>query len=196
MRKLTSIGFICLAVSACAVSRVDNLSVPLAYSPNPKGVGLLGGLTCNGYAQLTVTDARVDKTLGLRTHESKPLKAEVTTSSDVPAWVRDGVQNFLQQNGVTQGKGPSVRLAVDSLRTTESIWHRSSYEANIALTGQLQSASGKTCFKSTVQGTGGNYGYSGSVENYQQTLNQALDDATKHLAQQEGFRDALCSCIN
>jgi hypothetical protein len=146
---------------------------------------------------VTADDARHDKTLGVRVHESKPLKAEVTTTSDVAAWAQGGAQSFLTQNGVVfQGGAPKLHLAIDSLHTTESIWHRSSYSAALELTAQVQSATGKSCWSGSVQGEGGNYGYTGSVENYQETLNRALDSAIQRTAAQQGFKDALCHCGN
>jgi hypothetical protein len=186
-----------LVLSACAVSRVDPMSVPLLYTTNPRNAGVIGTLMCNAIAEIQVSDARTDKTLGTRVHESLPLKAEVTTGSDAAGWVQSGLQSVLTQNAVTiQGNGPKLSVTLDSLHTTESIWHRSGYDARIALTGRLQSPSGKVCWNATVQGTGGNYGYSGSVVNYQQTLNSALDEASLNLAQLQGFRDALCTCGN
>ena len=195
-RIVVAVSFFALA--ACAVSRVDPLSIPLVYTANPKNAGVLGGLSCNTISQVQVTDARSDKSvIGLRTHESKPLKADVTSATDPAVWVESGVQGFLGQNGiVTQGHGPKLAISLDSLHTTESIWHRSSYEANLALTGSLQAPSGKVCWKQTVQGTGGNYGYSGSIEDYQQTLNAALDTASLNLVQSAGFKDALCHCAD
>jgi hypothetical protein len=82
------------------------------------------------------------------------------------------------------------------MNTVESIWHRSSYDAHLNLTGQLQSSSGKTCWKDSVDGASGNYGYSGSVPNYQETLNGALDAAIAKMAQSQGFKDAMCHCTN
>jgi hypothetical protein len=197
MHKQTLVALIVTVVSACAVSRVDNLSVPLAYKSDPKSTGLLGGLACTALSQVTADDARHDKTLGVRVHESKPLKAEVTTTSDVAAWAQGGAQSFLTQNGVVfQGGAPKLHLAIDSLHTTESIWHRSSYSAALELTAQVQSATGKSCWSGSVQGEGGNYGYTGSVENYQETLNRALDSAIQRTAAQQGFKDALCHCGN
>jgi hypothetical protein len=184
-------------LSACAVSRVDPMSVPLLYTPSPRNAGLLGTLTCNAISEIQVSDARTDKTLGTRVHESLPLKAEVTTGSDAATWVQNGLQSVLTQNGITiQGNGPKLSVALDSLHTNESIWHRSGYDARLALTARLQAPSGKVCWNATVQGTGGNYGYSGSIVNYQQTLNGALDDASVNLAQLQGFKDALCKCEN
>ncbi len=186
-----------LILSACAVSRVDPMSVPLLYTPSPKNAGLLGALTCNAISEIQASDARTDKTLGTRVHESLPLKAEVTTGSDAAAWVQTGLQSVLTQNGITiQGRSPKLSVTLDSLHTTESIWHRSGYDARLALTARLQAPSGKVCWNATVQGTGGNYGYSGSIVNYQQTLNGALDEASVNLAQLQGFKDALCKCDN
>lgn len=184
-----------VVVSACAVSRLEPLTIPLAYRANPKNSGLLGGLSCNAISQLEVRDARVDKTLGVRTHESKPLKAEVTAAGDPAAWVHDGVQGFLEQNAVSiRGSGPKLLVSLESLHTVESAWHRSSYDARIALTGALQSPAGRSCWKESVDGTAGNYGYAGSVQNYQETLNGALDSASMHLAESQGFKAALCQC--
>ena len=186
-----------LVVSGCAVSRLDPLSVPLTYKPDPKNSGLPGGLTCNAISQLQASDARVEKTLGIRAHESKPLKADVTAAGDPTAWVHDGVQGFLAENGVRfQGSGPTLLVSLDSLHTVESVWHRAGYDARIALTGQLQSPGGKTCWKETVAGTSGNYGYAGSVQDYQETLNGALDAASMHLAESQGFKAALCHCAD
>jgi len=186
------------AVAACAVSRVDPLSIPLVYKANPKNAGVFGGLSCNTLSQLQVTDARGDKSvIGIRTHESKPLQASVTSATDPAVWVGSGVQGFLGQNGIAiQGPGPRLLIWLDSLHTTESIWHRSSYEASLALTASLQAPSGRVCWRQTIQGTGGNYGYAGSIVDYQETLNAALDNASLNLVQSAGFKDALCQCAN
>lgn len=184
-----------VALSACAVSRLDPLSVPLAYKANLKNAGLLGGVPCRAISQVQARDARIEKTLGVRAHESKPLKADVTIAGDPTVWLHDGVQSFLEQNTVTFGAGgPTLSVSLDSLHTVESVWHRASYDGRIMLTAQLQSPAGKSCWKESVDGTAGNYGYAGSVLNYQETLNAALDSASTHLAESQGFRAALCHC--
>ena len=186
-----------LTLCACAVSRVDPLSIPLAYKTNPKNASVLGGLDCNSISQVQATDSRAEKMLGTRVHESKPLKANVTVGTDPAAWVQNGVQTFLGQHGVNvQGTGPKLMVSLDAMNTVESIWHRSSYDAHINLTGQLQSPSGKICWKEAVDGAAGNYGYSGSILNYQETLNGALDAATVRMGQSQGFKDAMCHCSN
>ncbi|HEY8052415.1 MAG TPA: hypothetical protein VIE42_06385 [Steroidobacteraceae bacterium] len=197
MLRIIPAVLMALALCACAVSRVDPMSIPLAYKTNPKSAIVLGGLPCSAISQIQVTDARAEKTLGTRVHESKPLKATVTAGTDPAAWAQDGVQTFLGQHGVTvQGTGPKLLVSLDAMNTVESIWHRSSYDAHLNLTGQLQSSSGKTCWKDSVDGASGNYGYSGGVPNYQETLNGALDAAIAKMAQSQGFKDAMCHCTN
>jgi hypothetical protein len=186
-----------LALCACAVSRVDPLSIPLVYKTNPKNASVLGGLPCNAMSEVQVTDSRSEKTLGTRVHESKPLKASVTAGTDPAVWAQSGIQTFLAQHGANvPGTGPKLVVSLDAINTVESIWHRSSYDAHISLTGQLQSPNGRVCWKGSVDGAGGNYGYAGSVVNYQETLNDALDAATLHIAESQAFKDALCKCTD
>ncbi len=181
-------------LSACAVSRVDPMNVPLSFTADARNAAVIGALRCNAISQVQATDSRTDKTLGERVHESQPLTAAVTTDSDVAAWAQSGVQTVMQQNGFSFAGGPKLVLSVDSLHTKETVWHRSGYDASISMTAHLQSPTGKSCWTETVQGRGGNYGYSGSIENYQQTLNEALANATMNMLQQQGFKDALCTC--
>ena len=185
-----------LLISACAIDRVDPMNVPLKYTPNSKDAMVVGTLSCSAVSQVQATDGRTDKTLGERVHESKPLKAEVTTSSDVASWVQNGVQTMLTQNGFQLGNGPKLTITVDTVHTKESIWHRSSYDAQVVFKAQLLSAAGNSCWTETIQGRDGAYGYSGSVENYQQALNNALDTASLNLVQLGSFKEALCKCAN
>jgi hypothetical protein len=197
MRKITLGILIPLMVAACAVSRVDPLTVPLAYKANPKNVGLLGGLSCSTLAGVEARDARTQQLLGTRVHESKPLKADVMLGGDPAPWVADGVQTVLRQNGFsTPSSGPTLVVELDALHTVESIWHRSGYEARVVLSGELRSPAGKVCWKHSAEGQGENYGYAGSIVDYQETLNAALDAATANLILADAFRDALCHCAD
>lgn len=197
MRRTTLVACVCMGLAACAVSTVDPLTIPLSYKINPKNAGAIGGLACPAIAQVQVTDQRIDKILGVRTHESKPLKAEVSAGGDPAAWALDGIVGLLTQNGViVQNGAPQLLVAIDTLRTTESIWHRASYSAQVTMSGRMVARSGRVCWQGTGTGEGGDYGYAGSIQNYQETLNAALDAATVQLAQSSGFKDALCHCAN
>jgi hypothetical protein len=195
MRKIISVSVACL-VAGCAVSKVDPLAVPLAYKSDVRLVAAKTA-SCSTVSRIEVEDRRADKALGIRFHESKPLKAEVTAASDPAVWVQDGMQTFLSRNGITvTSSGPKLLVELRSLKTAENIWHRSGYEAKVSLLARLQSPSGKICAEQSVQGKAGNYGYSGSIENYQEVLNSALDDATQHALDSPLFDSAICQCAH
>jgi len=195
MRKITVVSLICL-VGACAVSKVDPLAVPLAYKADARAVPAAARTSsCPVISRIEVEDRRSDPLLGVRFHESKPLKADVTAASDPAVWVRDGMQTFLSGKGMTgASSGPRLLIELHALKTEENIWHRSGYAAKISLIARIQSPSGKICMEQPVAGKGGNYGYSGSIENYQETLNSALDDATQHILDSPLLDGALCQC--
>jgi len=188
------VSVVCL-VTACAVSKVDPLAVPLAYKPDTKAMAAARTSSCSTVSRVEVEDRRTDKVLGVRFHESKPLKADVTAASEPATWVREGTEAFLSRNGIVFApNGPKLLIELRALRTEENIWHRSGYAAKLSLMARLQAPSGKMCMEQPVAGKGGNYGYSGSIENYQETLNSALDDATQHLLDSPAFDTALCQC--
>lgn len=196
MKKTTLAAFVLFGIGACAVTRVDPLTVPLTYTADPKNANTLGTVSCPAISRVQVQNAlTTGNVLGVRTHESKPLKADVTTNSDIAAWAQSGVQGFLMQNGFSvQPSAPELVIRLDSLHSSESIWYRASYSAQVAITGSLRTASGKTCGGQRVDGEGGDYGYAGSIQNYQNSFNIALNNATKNLVRAAGFQEALCDC--
>jgi hypothetical protein len=194
MRRMICVSVVCL-VTACAVTKVDPLAVPLAYKSDTRPMAAARTSSCSTVSRVEVEDQRGDKVLGVRFLESKPLKAEVTAASDPATWVREGTEAFLSRSGIAFApNGPKLHIELRALWTEENVWHRSGYAAKLSLMARLQAPSGKMCMEQLVAGKGGNYGYSGSVENYQETLNSALDDATQHLLDSPAFDSALCQC--
>ncbi len=194
--RMIAVGVAGLSLSACAVSSVEPLTIPLVYKPQISSEEVIAPVQCPSLAAVTVTDKRAEMMLGTRIHESKPLRADVSLGSDPGPWVRQGVTQFLSSKGVNfTPDAPTLSLQLDALRTSENIWHRSGYEAKVLLTADLSSPkSGKSCWHESLEGKAGNYGYSGSVLDYQETLNSALDAATLHLLNSANFNAALCHC--
>lgn len=194
MRRIGLMLAVIAAAAGCAVSKVEPLTVPLAYKPSSHPDALLTAPSCPLGPGVRVTDQRTDQILGERFHESKPLRADVAADGDAAAWVSDGVNQALSRAGYKTADGaPVLNLGLTALRTSENIWHRSGYDARILFTAELKSR-GKTCWQESVEGKSGNYGYSGSIENYQETLNGALDAAASHLLSSALFNSALCHC--
>jgi hypothetical protein len=164
-----------LGLAGCAITSVAPLDVPLAYAPPADPATLPPPPQCPALARIDSTDVRKDPVLGVRSLEGKPLQADVTASNDPAAWVRDGVRANLHRDGfVIGGAGPVLSLELRNLRTTENVWHRAGYDARIDLGASLRTA--------------------GSIVNYRETLNEALDRATQSLVEAPSFGPALCQC--
>ena len=113
----------------------------------------------------------------------------------MPSWVKAGVEAEIQRAGGSSAKagGPVLHLRIEQINTNENVLHRSGYEAHIFISAELRNGS-STCWKDRVECSSENYGYSGSVQNYQETLNHALDRATARILSSPDFKKAVCSC--
>jgi len=127
--------------------------------------------------------------------ETRKLDGLRLHPSDVAAWVRSGATDTLKRAGASVGKtsAATLRLTIDQISTTENVLHRSGYEGRIVMSAELV-RSGASCWKDRLDGFAENYGYAGSAENYQETLNHALDRAMIRLLGSPDFRKAVCSC--
>jgi len=186
-----------LAAAGCAaISTVEPLSVPLLYKTTPDSATALISLSCPYLGQVQVIDKRSDSLLGIRYLESKPLKADVTAGTDPVAWAQGGIESYLDQSHIKTGSvGPTLVLELQALKTSENIYHRSGYEARITIAAALQSP-GKSCWHASYQGDAGNYGYVGSIEDYREVLNTALDKVSAQLVGSPDFGTAMCHCAD
>jgi len=196
MRKF-SVCAVVLVISACSSpSTVAPVSVPLQYKMQAKPGEFPVVDACAAIGDVRVTDARSDKTIGKRYLENKSAEsAAVTTTSDVAGWVQGGAEDALRRAGASLGKSgaPTLRFTVDQINTTENVLHRSGYEGRVVMTAELTKG-GTSCWKDRLDGFAENYGYAGSIENYQETLNHALDRAMIRMMNSSEFKRAACSC--
>jgi hypothetical protein len=197
MRTLIWPSVLLVAVSCSSPSTVAPISVPLQYKmmASPGEFPALG--SCAAISDIRVSDARSDKTLGKRFVEGKNTpSAAVMTTSDVAEWARTGALAELGRAGVTTPKAgaPTLRISVDQIITSENVLHRAGYEGRVLIVAELISSTGTSCWKDRAEGFAENYGYAGSIENYQETLNHALDRAMLRLLNSPDFKKAICSC--
>ena len=191
---------LCVAAGCATPSSTGPLAVPLSYKTEAPPGDFPGFPPCAAIADVQVADARPDKTLGKRfINDNAATAVPVTASSDVAAWARSGAMAILKQAGVTMGKpgAPILRMSIDEIRTNENIVHRSGYDGRISISARLSKAgSSSACWKDHAEGSAENYGYTGTAENYQETLNHALDRAMIRLLSTPQFRKAVCECGN
>ncbi len=199
LEQLLCLG-LCTFLAGCTAipTSLNPTEIPLQYQmvASPGEFPTLP--TCAAISSIQVTDARLDKTIGKRYVETNPsITAPVTAASDVGGWVKAGAAAAAQRAGINQtAGGPVLRLSVRQIMTSENVARRSGYEGRIILGAGLVRKGGGVCWQDRTEGSSENYGYSGAVDNYQETLNHALDRAMIRLLGDPGFQKSICSCGN
>jgi hypothetical protein len=154
--------------------------------------------SCAAASDLKIVDARTESADGRRFLEEKPdVEQPITMNGDIAAWVRSGVdalsRHALLRFGST-GK-PTVDIRVESVWIEESVYRRAEFDGRVVLEVTVSPAQGgQPCWSERVDGFAENYGYAGKEENYQETINHALDRAILKAFSASGFADALCGC--
>ena len=99
-----------LLASACRTpSSVDPLTVPLKYKTMASPAEIPSLLSCAAVSRVDVEDVRDDKAIGKRFVQDRPgAVAPVTASTDVAAWVKEGLETTLQKSGAPIGAKGSV----------------------------------------------------------------------------------------
>lgn len=180
----------------CVQDSVEPLSVPLHYQMMASPAEIPRLSACAVVSKVVAIDSRDELDLGERANQGRDdSSVPVTTASNVAQWVLNGAEDTMRASGVVLGRsgGPVLRVVVERVRTFENVYRRAGYEASVRLSAVIVEGDGETVrWRGHANGNAGNYGYAGSAENYQETLNHALDRAMISLMESPGFRDALC----
>ena len=187
-----------LLIAGCTAipTSLNPVAVPLQYKMMASPGEFPAVPACAAFSGIQVSDARLDKTIGKRYVETNPsISAPISASSDVTAWVKTGASDAAQRVGISQkSNGPVLRITVRQIVLSEDVARRSGYEGRISISAELVRKGGGTCWQDRFEGASENYGYSGTAENYQETLNHALDRAMIRLLGDPGFQRKICSC--
>ena len=170
--------------------------MPLYYQPVASPGEYPTMAACAALSSIQVKDSRLDRTIGKRYIETNPsVTAPLTTSSEVPVWVKTGAAGAAQRAGIKEtASAPILRLTVRQIGVSENVARRSGFEGRIEISAELVRKGGATCWQDRFEGTSENYGYSGQNDNYQETLNHALDRAMIRLFNDPGFQKTICAC--
>lgn len=176
-----------MVFAGCAPSDLAPYTFPAQY----KFMGSPGDYQmapdCAGYGELVVEDGRDDTVnVGVRYLEEGGSRYDVGMEGDVEAWLRAAAEQAFREAGISDGGGRTVTIRLESLLTDESVYRRAEYDGTVVIRGSVGD------FSASKKGFAENYGYAGSAENYQETVNHALDKALADLVNDPGFRDALC----
>jgi hypothetical protein len=196
MKQISIVAAVLVIVACSTPSSVAPLTIPLQYKTMASPAEFPTLPACAALSKTEVKDARDEKALGKRFVEGKNAPAAtVSTTSDVPAWVTAAVESAVKRTGIaTKAGAPILAITVEQITTSENVLHRAGYEAHVSVGAELRSAGGASCWKGHAEGMSENYGYAGSTENYQETLNHALDRAIIRVLGAPELKKTICSC--
>jgi hypothetical protein len=194
--KVSSFLLLPLATLACAGPLTGGMYFTLSYYPSGGAVppSVPG---CSGPIVVTVTDARAKPgESGRRFEENKPdVVYPIQIDGDAATYVRSALEANLKRAG-SPGEGQStstLAATLVSLNLEERTYHNAEFSGEVGLDLVLKSGNSPApCWKGQISGSGTNYGKAGNPENYQETLNRALEKAMSGLLSQKSFQDALC----
>jgi hypothetical protein len=185
-----------LSVFACAGPLRGATSFQPAYYPSGGAVPPAVP-ACSGPVTVTVTDIREKPTeAGRRFEEDRPaVDYPIEMTGEGAAYVRSAIEANLKRAG-SPGSGKTANtLAVTlvQLNLEEKTYHNAEFSGGVGFDVAVNGTSSPSpCWKGHVTGTGRNYGKAGNPENYQETLNRAMEKAMSDLLGKKSFQDALC----
>ena len=194
MRR-TSVVLLLLMTLACAGPLTGATSFTYKYFASGGTIPpTLPG--CAGTVDVSVMDERERPVqVGRRYEEDNPSVVwPITIKGSAADYVRDALEtNLLRAGNPGRGQTASTLHArITQMTLEERTFHNAEFSGSVGLDLALVNAQGTPCWKGQLTGTGTDYGKAGNPENYQETLNRAIEHATTDLLNQKAFRDALC----
>lgn len=191
MRKPLLLVVALLVGCASAPYNLDNL--PLAWMPE-KHPRASAGAASEAFLKAKVkvapmTDLRENPKLIGENREKTPPRP-VTTSDNVAAFVTDQFKALLTSAGLTlvdSGESAILKGEIQQFFVTET----DQYVGNVSLHITATDPAGKTLWEGVTSGESSRFGRSYRVENYHQSLSDALSVATSHFLQDSAFQAAI-----
>jgi len=184
-----------LLLLACTGPRSGATVFRAEYSPTEEAPAALR--SCAAPLTLDVSDVRKDrKVVGRRFAEGRPGdEFPIQMTGDSVSYVQQALERAFERAGRPVGGETAARfsVAVTQLNIEEKVFRNAEYDGQVMMEVSLTyPGASRPCWKDRIRGVGENYGRAASPVNYQETLNRALDAATKELFDRTDFNDALC----
>jgi hypothetical protein len=184
------------ATLACAGPLQGATTFQLAYYPQdltvPPPVP-----TCSGPIAVAVSDVRRNPAeAGQRFAQDQPTVVyPILMTGDAAAYVGAALEMGFKRAG-SPGLGQTastLSVWLIQLRLEEKTFFNAEFSGAVGLEVADYVANSQTpCWRGQVTGAGTNYGRAANPENYQETLNRALEKAVSNLLAEKAFLDALC----
>ena len=196
MRHLAAIT--CLAsvlVSLAAFGGADLLNIPLNWMPTSTfasmgTIDLSGNLIATNIHFEALVDARQNPSLIAENREKANKLRQVTTTSDVAAFVTDHVRDSLHAAGLNMVDGVGDVTISGELRQF-FVTETSTYQGEVSMLIHVKNSAGKEVWTGLVGGFAEHFGRSYKADNYYETMSDMVQRASYNLLSNQGFRDAL-----
>lgn len=196
MRHLAAIT--CLAsflVSRAAFGGADQLIIPLNWTPTSAfasmgAIDLSGNIIATNIHFEALVDARQNPSLIAENREKANKLRQVTTTSDVAAFVTDHVRESLHSAGLNIVDGVGDVTISGELRQF-FVTETSTYQGEVSMLIHVKNSAGKEVWTGLVGGFAEHFGRSYKADNYYETMSDMVQRASYNLLSNQGFRDAL-----
>jgi hypothetical protein len=197
MRRLIP-AIMCLAsvlVSGSAFGAADLLNIPLSWTPtitfaSMGTIDLSGNIVATSIHFEALADARQNPALIAENREKANKFRQVTTTSDVAAFVTDHLKESLHAAGLNIVDGAADVTISGELRQF-FVTEISTYMGEVSMLIHVNNSAGKEVWTGLVGGNSERFGRSYKADNYYETMSDMVLRAGYNLLSNQGFRDTL-----
>ena len=196
MRNLTAITCVAsVLVSRVAFGGADLLNIPLNWTPTSAfasmgTVDLSGNIIATNIHFEALVDARQNPSLIAENREKANKLRQVTTTSDVAAFVTDHLKDSLHAAGLNVVDGAADVTISGELRQF-FVTEMSTYKGEVSMLIHATNSAGKEVWTGLVGGYSERFGRSYKADNYYETMSDMVLRASYNLLSNQGFHDTL-----
>jgi hypothetical protein len=192
MKRFKRLAAVLLAATAAACGTEPLVNQPLEWDPTASNMSVALDSHAMGNVSIEFgkfTDARDNPQLiGENVERHDPR--QVTTNGDVGGFVATNMRQLFDQAGLHTVEGNGSVILSGEVRKY-FVKEASTYKGEFVAQLSLRSRSGAVLWEGSVSGSAEHFGHSYRMDNYYQTLSDALMNATTTLLQDNDFRAAL-----
>jgi hypothetical protein len=194
-RLIAFASFASVVVSAAAFAGGDLQNIPLKWTPTST-FAEMGHVDVNGPMASTkihfepLVDARQNPSLVAENREKPEKIRQVTTSSDVAAFVSDHLKDILHGAGLNIVDGPADLTISGEVRQF-FVTEVNTYGGEMSVLIHVKNSAGKELWTGAAAGDSTRWGRSYKADNYYETMSDMVLRAAYNLLSTPGFRDAF-----
>lgn len=195
MKKLLVASVFVLLAPTVFARSVKPTSFAGTYRPMEDASSIPTMKSC-AQARIEVIDGRKEQKVGERVHEDqRSVRQPITMEGGVANWAKDAVDEVTKRAvlGVDPGSKRLVRVRLAEVWIDEVVYRRAEYDGRVVIDVDVLEGE-KSCWSGRFTGFAENYGYAGSEENYQETINHAMDKALIAMLSDARFGEVVCEC--